>query len=59
MPLIEPSIPLLRSYGSMRSWCIHDGYEASLSMRRSTLGYGVETVRWKRSWKLHPGEGLG
>ncbi len=38
LPLLEPSVPSLRSYGSMRSWCIHDGYEAFLTMRRSTFG---------------------
>jgi len=37
MPLLEPSVPSLRSYGSMRSWCIHDGYEAFLTMRLSPL----------------------
>jgi len=52
--LLEPSVPSLRSYGSMRSRCILDGYEAFLTMRRSTLEYGVETVRWIRSWKLNP-----
>ncbi len=59
-PLLEPSVPSLRSYGSMRSWCIHDGYEAFLTKRRSLpMADGVETVMWKRSWKFHPGEGLG
>ena len=35
-PLSEPSVPSLRSYGSMRSRCILDGYEAFLTMRRSS-----------------------
>jgi len=54
-PLSEPSVPSLRSYGSMRSWCIHDGYEAFLTMRWSIVWCGEETVRLNRSWKLHPG----
>lgn len=35
-PLSEPSVPSLRSYGSMRSRCILDGYEAFLTMHRSS-----------------------
>ena len=42
-PLSKPSVPSLRSYGSMRSRYILDGYEAFLTMRRSLL---VRTV-WK------------
>ncbi len=39
--LIEPSVPSLRSKGSMRSWCIHDGYGAFLLMCQSTPVRGV------------------
>ena len=40
--LIEPSVPSLRSKGSMRSWCIHDGYEAFLLMCQSTPVRGFD-----------------
>ena len=40
--LIEPSVPSLRSKGSMRSWCIHDGYGAFLLMCQSTPVRGFD-----------------
>jgi hypothetical protein len=53
-PLSEPSVPSLRSYGSMRSRCILDGYEAFLTMRRSLL---VRTV-WKPWSRSAPGSSI-
>jgi hypothetical protein len=42
LSLIEPSVPSLRSKGSMHSWCIHDGYEAFLLMCQSTSVRGFD-----------------
>jgi hypothetical protein len=40
--LFEPSVLSLRSKGSMRSWCIHDGYGVFLLMYQSTPVRGFD-----------------
>jgi hypothetical protein len=40
--LFEPSVPSLRSRGSMRSWCIHDGHGAFLLMCQNTPVRGFD-----------------